>query len=121
MPTIIVNYLAWRVAVGLHKKITLSFMIVGHTRCLVDGCFGLLKRAYRRADIYTLDQLAHVIDYSAACNVSESGQNVLWYSWDSFFDPQFQKIKGISKRHHFVFKSDKPGFVEVRETADGAP
>ena len=27
---------------GLHENIQLSFMVVGHTRCL--GCFGLIKR-----------------------------------------------------------------------------
>ena len=29
------QYLAWRVLVGLNKKITLSFLIVGHTKLLV--------------------------------------------------------------------------------------
>ena len=114
----IVNYLAWRVAVGLHKKITLAFMIAGHTRCLVDGCFGLVKRAYRRANIYTLGQLAEVVAASAACNVAEDGSAVNWYAWDDFFDQSFGKVKGISKMHHFIFHSEKPGIVSVRVAID---
>ena len=33
----VVGYLAWRVITGLNEKITLSFMLVGHTRCFVVG------------------------------------------------------------------------------------
>ena len=66
----IVAYLAWRVVVGLHRKISLSFMVAGHTRCLVDGCFGLLKQKFRQSDVYTLQQLSEVVNSSAMCNVS---------------------------------------------------
>ena len=37
----VLAYLAWRVLTGRHRKVTISFIIAGHTRCLVDGCFGL--------------------------------------------------------------------------------
>eukprot|EP00117_Sycon_ciliatum_P015516 scpid43064/ scgid15324/ len=43
----VMAYLAWRCITGLHQRISLSFMITGHTRCLVDGLFGLLKQKYR--------------------------------------------------------------------------
>ena len=41
---IMVGYLLWRVLTGLHNNITLSFMIVGHTKFSPDWCFGLLKK-----------------------------------------------------------------------------
>lgn len=53
----LIGYLAWRVIAGLHKHITLSFMRVGHTRCMVDGNFGLIKRVYRHGDIDAMLQL----------------------------------------------------------------
>ena len=34
-------YLAWRVMDGLHKRITYSFMVLGHTKFLPDGFFWL--------------------------------------------------------------------------------
>lgn len=43
----LLGYLAWRCMTGFHEEIQLSFMVVGHTRCLVDGCFGLIKQKYR--------------------------------------------------------------------------
>ena len=47
----VIAYPAWRVIVGLIEEIELSFMRVGHTRCLLDGGFGLLKQRYRKSDI----------------------------------------------------------------------
>ena len=111
----VINYLAWRVALGMHTEITLPFMIAGHTRYLVDGCFGLLKRAYRRADIFTMEQLAEVVKSSAVCNVFESGSNVNWYA---FTDQYFSKVKGISKLQHFRFSANKKGTVSIRESVD---
>ena len=82
----LVAYFAWRVLTGRHHRIRLSFMIAGHTRCLVDGCFGLLKRKYRRSDCFTLNQLAAVVNSSAACNVAQLYHNsgIVWRAWDDF-------------------------------------
>ena len=39
-----IRYLVWRVITGKHKQYLLLFMEVGHTRRLVDGHFGLIKK-----------------------------------------------------------------------------
>ena len=116
----VIAYLAWRVIVGLHSKISLSFMIAGHTRCLVDGCFGLLKRKYRKSDIFTLEQLAATVDSSATPNVAQLG-GVNWYAWDQYFNTRFKKIKGISKLQHFSFDAEKPGEVLTKKTVTSPP
>ncbi len=41
------QYLTWRCLTNRHEKITLSFLIVGHTKFAPDWCFGLLKRKFR--------------------------------------------------------------------------
>jgi len=46
----VIGYFAWRVITGKHTQIHLSFIEVGHTRCLVDGHFGLIKKSYRRME-----------------------------------------------------------------------
>ena len=51
---IVLQYCAWRVAVGLHKSITLNFLIAGHTKFAPDWCFGLVKRAFRRHAVSSL-------------------------------------------------------------------
>ena len=37
------HYLFWRVMIGLHRSIVLSFLVVGHTKFSPDRCFGLLS------------------------------------------------------------------------------
>ena len=36
-----IHYLTWGVLCGLHKDITLSFLVVDHTKFSPDWCFGL--------------------------------------------------------------------------------
>ena len=53
----VVAYLCWQCIVGLHKEIVYTFMPAGHTRCQVDGFFGLVKPKYRRSNSDTLEHL----------------------------------------------------------------
>ena len=62
----IMQYLAWRVLSGLIKCITLSFLVIGHTKFSPDWCFGLFKQAYRRMKIGCLDDIVQVVEKSAA-------------------------------------------------------
>ena len=41
-----VGYLLWHVLTGLHKNITLSFMITGHTKFSPNWCFGPKKHTH---------------------------------------------------------------------------
>ena len=63
------QYLAWRVLVGLNKKITLSFLIVGHTKFSPGWCFGLFKQAFCRTIIGCLDDIAQVVEESTVVNL----------------------------------------------------
>ena len=118
----VMAYLAGRCLSGLHRQITISFMIMGHTRCLVDGCFGLIKQRYRRHDCDILDHLVDVVNKSASCNkvqVYRSGSgtaNWQWRNWDSSLGLYFKPIKGIRKLHHFRFLHAEPGTVYVKES-----
>ena len=47
----LLHYLLYRILVGLHDRITLSFMLVGHTKFAPDGYFGLIKYRYRRSSV----------------------------------------------------------------------
>lgn len=66
-----IHYLLWRCMTGLHTKVTLSFLVVGHTKFAPDWCFGLVKRLYRRTKVGCLQDIAKVVDDSAICNVSQ--------------------------------------------------
>ena len=55
--------------IGKNRRITLSFMRVGHTRCMVDGNFVLIKRIYRHSDIDTVTRLGDIVSCSATTNI----------------------------------------------------
>ncbi|CAG2220725.1 unnamed protein product [Mytilus edulis] len=100
-------------------------MIAGHTECLCDACFGMLKKKFRKSDVNTVSQLVKIVDNSAKCNRSEvynendDDKNSLnWYRWDNFFTKYFKPLRGIGKFHHFRFTSDEVGVVFARETLD---
>ena len=115
----VIGYLAWRVITGKHQDVTLSFMRVGHTRCLVDGHFGLIKKIYRQCDTDTLTQVAEVVERSSRNNVPQLF-DWKWREWDVFIPKYFKRIPLITKHQHFRFSISSPTTVFVRENWDSA-
>ena len=119
------QYLMWRVLVGLHRCVTLSFMMVGHTKFSPDGCFGLLKRRLRRERISCLEDLAAVVEASGDVNSAqlvgrEDGtRHVPIYSWSAFLSPHFRKIPQLKRYHHITISSEAPGTLSLKLAADG--
>ena len=104
------QYLAWRVMVGLNN-ITVSFLIVGHTKFAPDWCFGLFKRAFRRTRVGCLDDIVLIGEQSADANhaqlvrAQDGTVIVPTYDWAGYFDPFFKQaaFKGIKAMHHMRF------------------
>ena len=111
----VLAYLAWRVIVGLNSEIELSFMRVGHTRCFVDGGFGLLKQRYRKSDVDTVQQLADATEESAAFNkaVQFTWQ---WREWDAFLAESFVPLKNVTRYQRFRFLSSELGKVRASQS-----
>ena len=121
-------YLMWRVAVGLHKEITISFLLVGHTKFSPDWCFGLFKQLYRKTKVGSIDDIAEVVKRSATVNHPQligeydGTTHVKMYDWSSFFNSHTiqTSLKGISKMQHFRFTADHPGYVFVKNSSDAS-
>jgi len=110
----VIAYLVWRTMSGLSDNIELSFMRVGHTRCSVDGYFGLLKQRYRSSNVDTMDDVSSVIESSCEAN-SSVPFTWQWRMWDEFFAEFFRPIEGIRKYQHFRMSSAEPGIVHARD------
>jgi len=121
----LIQYLMYRVFTGLHDKITLSFLIVGHTKFSPDGYFGLIKRHYRRSQVYSYEHLADIIEKSSnnghnVC-VRTSGENkysVIYRDWTSWLSRYFTALNGISNYHHFRIEQNAPSVIVVKELKD---
>jgi len=94
-------------------------MEVGHTICLVDGHFGLIKKSYRRMDCDTLQNLVEATCRSTANNIPQLSA-WQWQNWEALVNPLFKPIPHIQKYHHFRFDASSPGKVHFKEHANSA-
>ena len=64
------QYFAWRVMVCLNDSISISvsFLIVEHTKFAPDRCFGLLKRAFQRSRVGCLNNIVRMVEESVKVN-----------------------------------------------------
>ncbi|XP_052267081.1 uncharacterized protein LOC127868930 [Dreissena polymorpha] len=63
---IVIWYLLWRVLVGLHRIITLSFMLIRHTKFTPDWHFGILKLKWRNFNAEMLSDVAASVGLSSS-------------------------------------------------------
>ena len=118
---LLLQYLAWRVLTGLHRTVTMSFMLVGHTKFAPDWCFGLFKQRVRRTFVSSLDDVVDVVNTSADVNVaqlvgSQSGEPIVpVYNWVTYLGSHFRSIPHLKKYHHFTFSATHPGVVMLQE------
>ena len=93
------QYLAWRVMVGLNQSVTISFLLVGHTKFAPDWCFGLFKLRFRRTFVSSLQEIADVVESSADVNVAQlvgtqDGRMVVpVYDWSQFLGEHFERCR----------------------------
>ena len=66
----VVRFLMWMVEMEYFAKITLFFLIKGHTKNVCDRMFNLLKLGYHRKDIFTMDELCDCVNENDFINVS---------------------------------------------------
>ena len=120
------QYLMWRILVGLNEEIKISFLLVGHTKFAPDWCFGLFKQLFRRTKVGSIDDIAAVVERSATVNhpqlvgTHDGTTCVPFYNWSDFFDQHMVQsaLKGISQMHHFRFCVSNPGVVYVKNACD---
>jgi len=118
----VLQYLMYRVLTGLHDKIELSFLLVGHTKFSPDGFFGLIKQHYRRAQVYTYEHLVNIVESS-----SKNGHNrcirvsknlvppVIYRDWSAWLSQYFSACKGLSAYQHFRMDTHHPSMLFVKE------
>ncbi len=106
----LLQYLLYRILTGKHKSITLSFMLVEHTKFAPDGYFGLIKKNYRRSNVYTYGDVEQTINQSTTknFNVCQSFSNtqgkpqIIFRKWTSWLKKHFNNLPSITNYQHFL-------------------
>lgn len=118
----LIQYLMYRILMGLHSNIELSFLVVGHTKFSPDGYFGLIRHRYRRSQVYTYEDLSKVVEAS-----SPNGHNVcqtynqpkiIYRNWTDWLAQFFKIIPGITGYHHFQMNNDEKGIIKLKKDID---
>jgi hypothetical protein len=118
-------YLAWRVMAGLHQRISLSFMLTGHTKFAPDSAFGLFKLKYRSQQVDCLADLERtcyeaatenrIVPHFEGTHLGLSERFIDFYKWTLFLEKNFKKIPNISGYRYFQFDAKTPGVVGLKQ------
>ena len=112
--TTMMQYLIWRELTRLHYTITISFMVVSHTKFAPESCFGLLKRSLRKTEVSSPSDLEEVIHSSLVVNEyqlvgTQTGNIIIPVrDWEDFISLKFHWLIGIKKYYHFQFSISFP-------------
>ena len=72
----VVRFLIWLAEAKIFPKITLLFLVKGHTKNSDDCMFNLLKLTYHSRDIFTYDELHSVLSENEFVNVIKMSQAI---------------------------------------------
>ncbi|RUS70890.1 hypothetical protein EGW08_021353 [Elysia chlorotica] len=120
----VLQYLACALSQGCTPASPFHFMLPGHTKFAPDWCFDILKRAFRKAEVHTLQDLANVINTSTKSGINkavmvgnEKGAIYVWtYDWQSFFRKHSKPFSCIKSKQHFNLSASDLGYVKASFT-----
>ena len=87
-----IYYIIWRVLSGQNKKISLNFLLTGHTKFSPDRNCRILKSKYSRANVDCTQDFINVANESSpnsyniallSIDPNTKTRNLQWYEWDS--------------------------------------
>ena len=111
----LIRYLAWRVAMGHNKSMTLNFMAVGHTKFAPDRFFGKGKQCWASSEAETVAEALEAWRRSCEGNMAVDARLVDFYNWEAKLHHICSRFPDISKKHHFYFSSEHPWEVQTAE------
>ena len=109
----VMQYFAWRCATGFHTRITVNFMVPGHTKFICDAYFGIGKRAWHRSDADTVKEAMDVWAGASPRHLQTvDARDVTFRRWRSNA-LDLARIPNIKAQHHFLFQSERPWTVDI--------
>ena len=106
------------VQLGFLKHVQLKFMIRGHTHCSIDGGHGIIKKNWRKHDVFSIEQSAQVIVDSspvAGMNYAVILRPENFFNWEKLLGKHFNKLPNILSFQEFEMDSARKGIIRYRE------
>lgn len=102
----VIRFVVWLVETVKFKKVSLVFLIVGHTKNPCDRLFNALKSTYRRKNLYCVDDVLKCLSTSPHTTASQPTSS--FKDWDTYLDSLYSRPKSITG-HHIFEVEDIPG------------
>lgn len=114
----VMQFFVLLVSLGLLTHVEMKFLIKGHTHCSVDGGHGMIKKAWRKHDVFTLDQAASVVE--AASPTAGMHRAIIvsahdFFDWERLFSTYFGKLPHILSFQQFEMDATRPGRLRYRQ------
>jgi hypothetical protein len=110
----VLRLVAWIAELGYFKSVNFIFLVVGHTKNAADHLFNVLKKEYRRNNIFTFDDLFSKLDTSESVTVHQPiGNDFLDY--EKLLDGIDKKLTGHIKKNH-IFYCEYDDVMKLRQS-----
>ncbi|MCP4603496.1 MAG: hypothetical protein GY847_23760 [Proteobacteria bacterium] len=114
----VMQFFVLLVSLGLLRHVEMKFLIKGHTHCSVDGGHGMIKKVWRKHDVFTLEQAASVVEaasptagmHRAICVNAHD-----FFDWDRLLSTYFRKLPKILSFQQFEMDATRPGRLRYRQ------
>ncbi len=93
-------------------------MIRGHTHCSIDGGHGILKKEWRKRNVFSIEQAAQVIEDSspiAGTNHATVLRPENFFNWEKLLAKYYKKLPYILSFQEFEMDSARKGILRYRE------
>lgn len=100
----VTRYLLWLIECKVFRKVSLVFLIAGHTKNPCDRLFNLLKKGYRQRNIFDVDGLITILDENKFCTAEKP---LGFHDWDKYLESLYARPKSIKKWHIFEVEAGK--------------
>lgn len=118
----VMQFFLLMVQIGYLKHAELKFMIRGHTHCTIDGGHGIIKKEWRKRDIFCMEQAAQAIKESSPVAGTQRAfilRSEAFYDWEKLLSEHFKKLPGILSFQEFEMDAARPGTLRYRRHHKG--
>jgi hypothetical protein len=109
---------AWLVEQNYFLKVTVIFLVKGHTKNPVDHLFNSLKRNYRQQNIETLDALLPILNKSDDV-IAMAVVPADFHDWNGMMKKLYGDFPAVLKYH--LFQSNNITQIQLRVGPDSPP
>ena len=114
---LVMQFFVFLVSLGLLTHVEMKFLIKGHTHCSVDGGHGMIKKAWRKHDVFTLEQAAQVVEATSPTAGIHRAVRVTarhFFDWERLLSAYFGKLPKILSFQQFEMDATRPGILRYR-------